>query len=646
MRSPVQSTAANNILKKASQLLIQERIRHHRKTKAIALNTIANQQEQLQTILSPDNYNTLRQLQNQSNHNLDDATKKTHITKLNSLVPNGPITKRQPRDDYLNKINLSSRTLSDEDRAVLSKGLNFAPSPRQHNDTFIANIEKGLQQFAPGGKVDYLRHQIANILVKKNNTNAKIKDNLSKANKAALKQLQSDPAITIAPADKGRATVIMDTTAFTTLTNNILNDPATYKQLKKDPTNSLQRDHKAHLKELRDNNEIGPTLHKQLTVPHPRPPYARATIKIHKDPIKARLLVCSRNTVNYNTAQHIARLFAPLGKSAKSFVSDSAEFCTKISAITQPGKLISYDVVDLFTNVPREEALTIIRKRLQDLHPDLDTHLSIDSIIRLINSCISSTYFTWSDKIYQQTNGLPMDSPLSPIITEIYMTELEDKALLTSIIAPICWYRKVDDTFVVLNPNDNPEHLLNHMNSQHPRMRFTKEEESDNKLPFLDVLVKKEDNKLSTTVYRKPTNTFTLSPTTRYRLRNASYPLSPGELRTSALESELNHIRHVFVHYNQYPQKLVNNIITTTLNPRDKPPRRQSAPFVISIPYVPAVSHQIRRLLQQQPSIDVLFQKGKSIQNLLQATGCDASQGIQAETTVFTYFLLCYNVTE
>ncbi|XP_046567311.1 uncharacterized protein LOC124275715 [Haliotis rubra] len=209
------------------------------------------------------------------------------------------------------------------------------------------------------------------------------------------------------------------------------------------------------------------------------------------------------------------------------------------------------------------------------------------------------------------------------------MTELEDKALLTSPIAPICWYREADDTFVVLKPNDNPEHLLNHLNSQHPRMQFTMEEESDNKLPFLDVLVKKEDNKLSTTVYRKPTHTDQY----RHFTSNHALEVKKGIISTltrraknicsttEALETELNHLRHVFVPYNQYPQKLVNNVITITLKPRDKPPRRQSAPFVISIPYVPAVSHQIRRLLQQQAGIDVLFQKGKSIQNLLQATG-------------------------
>ncbi|XP_071112100.1 uncharacterized protein [Haliotis cracherodii] len=211
----------------------------------------------------------------------------------------------------------------------------------------------------------------------------------------------------------------MDTSDFNAITSNILDDQTTYQELKKDPTTRLQRQHKTLLKELREKNEIGPTLHKKMTVPHPKPPYARATIKVHKQPVKARLLVCSRNTIHYNTAQYLARLLAPLGKTAKSFITDSTEFCRKISTITEPGTLVSYDVVDLFTNVPRDEALSILRRRIEAVYPDLTTHLSIDSIIRLITSCITSTYFTWQDKIYQQTHGLPMGSPLSPIITEI-----------------------------------------------------------------------------------------------------------------------------------------------------------------------------------------------------------------------------------
>ena len=46
------------------------------------------------------------------------------------------------------------------------------------------------------------------------------------------------------------------------------------------------------------------------------------------------------------------------------------------------------------------------------------------------------------------------------------------------------------------------------MNTLHPKIQFTIEEESDGKLPFLDTLLKrKPDGTISFLVYRKPTHT-------------------------------------------------------------------------------------------------------------------------------------------
>ena len=118
------------------------------------------------------------------------------------------------------------------------------------------------------------------------------------------------------------------------------------------------------------------------------------------------------------------------------------------------------------------------------------------------------------------------------------------------------------------------------------------------------------------------TSTFTSPPTIPCKLRKALSPLSSTEPSTSeALEAELKHLRHVFINYNQYPAKLVNKIIKTTLRPTEKQPRQQSAPFIIAIPYIPTISHHIQRLLKQQANIDVVFQKSRSIQNQLRATG-------------------------
>ena len=54
----------------------------------------------------------------------------------------------------------------------------------------------------------------------------------------------------------------------------------------------------------------------------------------------------------------------------------------------------------------------------------------------------------------------------------------------------------------------HPSHallFLQYMNNQHPNVKFTMENEHNRKLPFLDVLVDRDNNKFNTSVYRKPT---------------------------------------------------------------------------------------------------------------------------------------------
>ncbi|XP_046582171.1 uncharacterized protein LOC124289614 [Haliotis rubra] len=100
-----------------------------------------------------------------------------------------------------------------------------------------------------------------------------------------------------------------------------------------------------------------------------------------------------------------------------------------------------------------------------------------------------------------------MGSPISPLITEIFMTSFEESALSTSPYQPLCWYRKVDDTFAILDPDHDPAVLLDHLNKQHNRIQFIMETEDQHKLPFLDVSLDNSSNKITPSVYRKPTHT-------------------------------------------------------------------------------------------------------------------------------------------
>ncbi|KAK5643153.1 hypothetical protein RI129_006998 [Pyrocoelia pectoralis] len=102
-----------------------------------------------------------------------------------------------------------------------------------------------------------------------------------------------------------------------------------------------------------------------------------------------------------------------------------------------------------------------------------------------------------------------MGPPLSPVVANIFMESFESIALESFHLQPKVWYRYVDDTFVIW-PYGH-EALLefqDHLNNQHPDIKFTMKVEAIGSLPFLDVLVTRHVNgSIGHSVYRKPTHT-------------------------------------------------------------------------------------------------------------------------------------------
>ena len=96
-----------------------------------------------------------------------------------------------------------------------------------------------------------------------------------------------------------------------------------------------------------------------------------------------------------------------------------------------------------------------------------------------------------------------MGSPVRLIVANLYMEYLEQNALSTAPHPPRFWCRYVDDTFVI-HKEVNKQGFLQHINSVDPAIKFTVEDnKEDGSLPFLDTIVKPEENgSLSITVYR------------------------------------------------------------------------------------------------------------------------------------------------
>ena len=100
-----------------------------------------------------------------------------------------------------------------------------------------------------------------------------------------------------------------------------------------------------------------------------------------------------------------------------------------------------------------------------------------------------------------------MGSPISPIVANLFMEDLEVQAIKTSPSPPIFWKRYVDDTLTIIK-EQHRNSFLEHLNSIHQSIKVSSEEtRSDGSMPFLDILITpKEDGNLQTSVYRKPTH--------------------------------------------------------------------------------------------------------------------------------------------
>ena len=65
--------------------------------------------------------------------------------------------------------------------------------------------------------------------------------------------------------------------------------------------------------------------------------------------------------------------------------------------------------------------------------------------------------------------------------------------------------RYVDDTITYIKPS-SLDYVLSVVNSFHKSIKFTFEEDKDNKILFLDVLILRNGSSIETTVYRKFTH--------------------------------------------------------------------------------------------------------------------------------------------
>ena len=148
-----------------------------------------------------------------------------------------------------------------------------------------------------------------------------------------------------------------------------------------------------------------------------------------------RPIVSSCGSVTYGVAKELAKILKPLVGKSPHHINSTQDFVEQAKDITLvPGEcLSSYGVSALFTSVPVDPALNIIKDLLEKDHNLKEMPvMEVSDIILLLEFCLKNTYFSFQDQFYEQVEGAAMGSPVSPIMANLFMEYLEQKALNTA----------------------------------------------------------------------------------------------------------------------------------------------------------------------------------------------------------------------
>ena len=139
------------------------------------------------------------------------------------------------------------------------------------------------------------------------------------------------------------------------------------------------------------NSSLDDETKKKLTPKNVIMPRIYDLPKTQKTGIPLRPIVNTIGSPTYDLAKHLAKALKPLVGKTFSFIKDSSELISKMKEwkMSDNDLLTSFDVVSLYTKIPINEAVEVIKK------------VSDPETAHLVEICLMSTYFGFQGEIYE-----------------------------------------------------------------------------------------------------------------------------------------------------------------------------------------------------------------------------------------------------
>ena len=223
----------------------------------------------------------------------------------------------------------------------------------------------------------------------------------------------------------------------------------------------------------------------------------------------------------------MAEILTPLVNSNNLSIKNLFELIDRKSNFKINGNdlMLFFDVVCFFNKIPVHIAKSVSFHRLKcDSELEIRCKLNINEIMNALDLCLDNTYLCFRKTFYRQIFGVAMGSPISVIVANLFMESIENKMLKDFASPPRIWLLYFDDTFVVIKKAEVAS-FHKFIKNIEDSIKFTVEQEVENAIPFLDVLIIRNNGQLTTKAYKKPTHT------TRYLNFNSCHNFSQKLVR-------------------------------------------------------------------------------------------------------------------
>ena len=164
-----------------------------------------------------------------------------------------------------------------------------------------------------------------------------------------------------------------------------------------------------------------------------------------------RPIVSFCGSPTYELSKYLTTVLKPLTNESRHKLQSTENFIDAIKTVQIPDdyKLVSFDVKSLFTSIPLQLALDCTATAIKNSTTKLPLPTGDLMDLSLLNLCLKSTYFQYNGKHYKQLHGTAMGSPVSVVVAELVMQNIEEQALATYKRTLPPWPRYVDDTFTI-----------------------------------------------------------------------------------------------------------------------------------------------------------------------------------------------------